>query len=62
VTGAALPPWPTVPPAHGPVVLRAFRDDDTDVAREVSTDGYVPLIGTLPACASAEQAREWIVR
>jgi ribosomal-protein-alanine N-acetyltransferase len=62
MTAAALPPWPTVPPAHGPVVLRTFRDDDTDVAGELSTDGYVPLIGTLPAHASEEQAREWIAR
>ncbi|WP_222269610.1 GNAT family N-acetyltransferase [Modestobacter marinus] len=58
----ALPPWPAVPPAHGPVVLRAFADGDAEVARELSTDAYVPLIGTLPASATTEEAQEWIAR
>jgi RimJ/RimL family protein N-acetyltransferase len=62
MTGNALPAWPTTPPAHGPVVLRAFRADDVDVAMELATDPYVPLIGTLPARATEAQALDWIAR
>ncbi|WP_369134378.1 GNAT family N-acetyltransferase [Modestobacter sp. I12A-02662] len=58
----ALPPWPAVPPAHGAVVLRAFADRDAEVARELSTDPYVPLIGTFPASATTEEALQWIAR
>jgi ribosomal-protein-alanine N-acetyltransferase len=60
--GAGLPAWPATPPAHGPVLLRAFTPEDADVARELSTDPYVPLIGTLPASATEDEAREWIAR
>jgi ribosomal-protein-alanine N-acetyltransferase len=62
VTAAEPPRWPAEPPSHGPVVLRAFQDEDAEVARELSTDPYVPLIGTLPAHATTQQAREWIAR
>ncbi len=58
----ALPPWPAVPPSHGPVVLRPFSDEDAEVVRELSTDACVPLIGTLPADATAEEALAWIAR
>ena len=57
-----LPAWPSTPPASGPVVLRSFAAGDADVARELSTDPYVPLIGTLPASATEEQALDWIAR
>lgn len=57
-----LAPWPSTPPASGPVVLRPFRLGDAQVARELSTDPYVPLIGTLPARATQEQALDWVVR
>ena len=60
--GPVLPAWPATPPRHGPVVLRAFRTEDTAVARELSTDPYVPLIGTLPARATEAEARDWIAR
>lgn len=59
---AALPPWPLVPPTHGQVVLRAVRDDDVAMARELSTDPYVPATGTLPADASDDEARAWVRR
>jgi RimJ/RimL family protein N-acetyltransferase len=62
VTRPELPAWPATPPAHGPVVLRAFEDEDVDVAEELSTDPYVPHIGTLPASATTEQAAAWIDR
>ncbi|WP_138732663.1 GNAT family N-acetyltransferase [Modestobacter excelsi] len=58
----SLPPWPAVPPAHGPVVLRAFTPADLPLALELSTDPYVPSIGTLPAHASEAEAADWIVR
>lgn len=59
---ADLPPWPQVAPRHGGVVLRAFKAGDTAMARELSTDPYVPMIGTLPANASGQQALEWVQR
>ena len=57
-----LPPWPAVPPRYGPVILRMFSDRDVAMARELATDPYVPLVGSLPANASEQQALEWIAR
>lgn len=50
------------PPAHGPVVLRGFGPDDVGMVRDLATDPYVPLIGSLPAHADADQALAWIER
>lgn len=61
-TGPPLPPWPEISPAHGPVLLRAFVPADLPLARELSTDPYVPSIGTLPAHATATEAADWITR
>ncbi len=47
MTPADLPPWPAEPLAYGPVVLRKFSDRDVPMVRELSTDPYVPLIGSL---------------
>lgn len=57
-----LPPWPSAPLPAGPVVLRAFGAGDVAMVRELATDPYVPLIGTLPAAADDDQARAWIDR
>ena len=57
-----LPSWPTAPPAHGPVVLREFADEDAHLAVELGDDPYIPLIGSLPAHPTAQQALEWIHR
>ncbi|MDT0276317.1 GNAT family N-acetyltransferase [Blastococcus goldschmidtiae] len=57
-----LPPWPAVAPAHGDVVLRRFTEDDAALVRELSSDPYVPLISTVPAAATREQALDWIDR
>lgn len=57
-----LPPWPTTPPASGPVVLRQFADDDVHLAVEMGEDPHIPLIGGLPAHSTAEQAVGWIHR
>jgi ribosomal-protein-alanine N-acetyltransferase len=46
--------WPTEPVAYGPVVLRAFWAADLPMVQEMSTDPYVPLIGTLPPNSSAQ--------
>jgi RimJ/RimL family protein N-acetyltransferase len=59
---APLPPWPVTPPAYGPVVLREFSAADIAMARELSADPYVPLIGSLPANASQQEAQDWIDR
>jgi ribosomal-protein-alanine N-acetyltransferase len=44
------------------VVLRGFADRDVPMVMELATDPYVPLIGSLPAAASAEEALAWIGR
>jgi RimJ/RimL family protein N-acetyltransferase len=57
-----LPPWPPTPPAHGPVVLRQLSAADLPMVLDLATDPYVPLIGTLPAHATDEEAAAWIER
>ena len=48
--------------AYGPVVLRQFSAADLPMVREMSADPYVPLIGTLPPNASAQEAQAYIDR
>ena len=62
VADPALPPWPDPPPAAGGVVLRPFTDDDVPMVLDLATDPYVPLIGTLPAHATEDEARAYIER
>jgi [ribosomal protein S5]-alanine N-acetyltransferase len=62
MTAPQLPPWPTRPPAYGPVVLREFSERDAAMMMELSADPYVPLIGSLPANASQREAQDWIDR
>lgn len=57
-----LPPWPTTPPAHGSILLREITDDDVHLAKELGEDPYIPLIGTLPAHPTNDQALEWLQR
>lgn len=57
-----LPSWPTTPPAHGSVLLRAFTDEDAHLAVELGSDTYIPLIGSLLPHPTAQQALEWIHR
>ena len=57
-----LPPWPSEPVTYGPVVLREFAEGDVPMVRELSTDPYVPLIGSLPANATQREAQDWIDR
>src|SRR3954464_1268399 len=59
MTPGSLPPWPTGPVAHGPVMLREFSARDVPMAQELSTDPYVPFVGPLPANASRDQAADW---
>lgn len=58
MTPGSLPPWPTRPVAHGPVMLREFSARDVPMAQELSTDPYVPFVGTagrlLEACGRTE--------
>lgn len=54
--------WPTRPVACGPVVLREFSAADLLTVQELSTDPYVPLIGSLPPNASRQQALDYIDR
>ena len=62
MTPSLLPPWPNPPPAFGPVILREFAAGDVPMAIELSTDPYLPQIGTLPADASEHEARAWVDR
>jgi ribosomal-protein-alanine N-acetyltransferase len=62
MTVADLPPWPTTQVAYGPVVLREFSTRDLPMAMELSTDPYVPLIGTLSANANPQEAQAWVDR
>ncbi|EHR51155.1 acetyltransferase, ribosomal protein N-acetylase [Saccharomonospora marina XMU15] len=57
-----LPPWPRSAPRHGQVVLRPFEPSDTALAHALGADPYVPLIGSLPARPSPQQARQWVRR
>jgi ribosomal-protein-alanine N-acetyltransferase len=57
-----LPPWPSRPLAHGSVLLRAVSPADAGMARELSTDPYVPQTGSLSFNASIDDARAWIAR
>ncbi|MCB5275409.1 Spermidine N(1)-acetyltransferase [Arthrobacter sp. SO5] len=57
-----LPSWPTTPPSYGSVVLREFTDDDVHLALALGDDPYIPLIGSLPALPTTQQALEWIHR
>lgn len=57
-----LPPWPSDDPAYGRVVLRLPDASDAAMVGDLSTDPYVPLIGTLPARADHAQALEWLDR
>jgi ribosomal-protein-alanine N-acetyltransferase len=54
--------WPTEPVAYGPVVLREFCDADLPMVQEMSTDPYVPLIGTLAPNASRQEAQAYLDR
>ena len=48
--------------ACGPVVLREFSAADLLMVQEMSTDPYIPLIGTLPPNASSQEAQAYIDR
>ena len=49
-------------PAHDGVVLRGFDERDVAMVMNLATDPYLPLIGSLPGNADADQAREFIAR
>lgn len=57
-----LPPWPTERPTYGRISLRAVEDRDISMARELSTDPYVPQTGSLPGNATSLEASAWVVR
>lgn len=54
--------WPAVEPGWGRVRLRAFVDTDVAMVRELATDPYLPLIGSLPVDADRADATAWIDR
>ena len=53
---------PTELPRNDGIVLRPFQDGDVEMLRDLATDPYLPLIGSLPANASRQQAAEFIRR
>jgi [ribosomal protein S5]-alanine N-acetyltransferase len=57
-----LPSVPDGPVAYGPVVLRELTDLDVPIVQELSADPYIPLIGSIPANASQQEATDWIGR
>jgi ribosomal-protein-alanine N-acetyltransferase len=57
-----MPSWPVTAPAYASVVLRPFADRDVPMVMDLATDPYLPLIGSLPAHADADQARAFIDR
>ena len=46
MTPDSLPLWPAGLVANGPVMLRQFSARDVPMAQELSTDPYVPLVGS----------------
>jgi len=58
-----LPSWPSTPPAYGSVVLREFTEEDVRLAVALGGDDpYIPIVSSLPAHPTAQQALEWIHR
>jgi [ribosomal protein S5]-alanine N-acetyltransferase len=57
-----IPPCPEVPLEYRGIRLRPFRDDDVPMVVDLSTDPYVPLVSTLPACVGQHGARKWLAR
>ena len=54
--------WPDPLPAYGSVRLRPFRESDLPLVAELSTDPYLPLIGTVPAIFTADAGRDYLHR
>ncbi|PCC46485.1 GNAT family N-acetyltransferase [Brevibacterium aurantiacum] len=57
-----LPPWPAETPVSGQVLLRAVEARDAAMARQLSTDPYVPQTGSLPGNATMQDASDWVER
>jgi RimJ/RimL family protein N-acetyltransferase len=57
-----MPDWPATAPAQGSIVLRQFTDDDVHYALELGEDPYAPLIGSLPAHPTEQEALDWVRR
>ena len=53
---------PAILPSADGVVLRPFDAGDVAMLQDLASDPYVPLIGSLPAHASEQQALEFIER
>jgi ribosomal-protein-alanine N-acetyltransferase len=53
---------PSAAPTFGNVRLRAFEERDVGMVTDLSTDPYVPQIGSLPGNASSEEALAYIER
>jgi ribosomal-protein-alanine N-acetyltransferase len=53
---------PSEPPTSDGILLRPFHDTDVGMLRDLATDPYVPLIGTLPLDADERDALDFIAR
>ncbi|MGD8151070.1 GNAT family N-acetyltransferase [Ornithinimicrobium sp. Y1694] len=62
MSGAAPLGLPAEAPTWDGVRLRPYRTSDVPMLRDLATDPYVPLIGTLPARATEEEALAYIQR
>jgi [ribosomal protein S5]-alanine N-acetyltransferase len=54
--------WPEVMPQYGPIRLRPFQLGDLDLVAELSSDPYVPLIGTVPAVFTEAEGLAYLRR
>src|SRR5699024_4738847 len=55
-------PMPDDLPRHGDLQLRALDEEDVPMLLDLSTDPYLPLIGTLPANTDRVGAHDYIER
>ena len=55
-------PWPEPEPSFGEVRLRRFTPGDVPMLRDLSTDPYVPLTGSLSENADDDDALRYIDR
>jgi len=55
-------PWPEQAPRDGDTMLRRFRTGDAAMAVRLAGDPYWPLVSTLPAHATSDEASRWVDR
>lgn len=54
--------WPDPLPSFGSIILRPFRPDDLPLVAALSSDPYLPLIGSIPSPYSEAEGLAYIRR